>query len=581
MSAQNKIALAPDSRLFGRKSIAIILIAMALGAIALVFFVSQTYFRSLDQETAQSRLSLFERSLNETLSRFQHLPFVLARDATVQEVLGGEPNTRLNRRLSAFAREAELEAIYLMDLSGLVISASNYDKTPSFLGKNYGFRPYFKAAAAGGRGNYFGVGATTGRPGYFVSEPVRAADGSTIGIIAIKLDASELQKSWEEGDEAVLATNTDGIVVLASDRTWLYRTINHLEPQQLEAIRLSKQFGNVNVLPLPWKEEGPASVELLGNTYTLASTDAAFLDWKIHYLLNGARAYERTILATTVFGSLIALLMGFAAYLRSKRIQSALVASQSDRQQLVHANRQLESAQAELARASKLAALGQLSASVVHELGQPISALRNYLTAEEISTDATSLPTLNKLVAVVSRMENITRQLRFFTRPGDEAFDVVRVEDVISDCLELTQHDIDFQKVDLTIDVQTDHMRVKGNRLRLEQVLVNLVKNSLSSLQESTATRLSITAFESDDRAHIEVADNGSGFGARNLEIMQEPFHTTRASGDGMGLGLSISSAIISEHDGTLTAENIPEGGAKFRLSLPLATYESEIINGQ
>lgn len=581
MSAQNKIALAPDSRLFGRKSIAIILIAMALGAIALVFFVSQTYFRSLDQETAQSRLSLFERSLNETLSRFQHLPFVLARDATVQEVLGGEPNTRLNRRLSAFAREAELEAIYLMDLSGLVISASNYDKTPSFLGKNYGFRPYFKAAAAGGRGNYFGVGATTGRPGYFVSEPVRAADGSTIGIIAIKLDASELQKSWEEGDEAVLATNNDGIVVLASDRTWLYRTINHLEPQQLEAIRLSKQFGNVNVLPLPWKEEGPASVELLGNTYTLASTDAAFLDWKIHYLLNGARAYERTILATTVFGSLIALLMGFAAYLRSKRIQSALVASQSDRQQLVHANRQLESAQAELARASKLAALGQLSASVVHELGQPISALRNYLTAEEISTDATSLPTLNKLVAVVSRMENITRQLRFFTRPGDEAFDVVRVEDVIFDCLELTQHDIDFQKVDLTIDVQTDHMRVKGNRLRLEQVLVNLVKNSLSSLQESTATKLSITAFESDDRAHIEVADNGSGFGARNLEIMQEPFHTTRASGDGMGLGLSISSAIISEHDGTLTAENIPEGGAKFRLSLPLATYESEIINGQ
>lgn len=581
MSAQNKVVLAPDSRLFGRKSIAIILIAMALGAIALVFFVSQTYFRSLDQETAQSRLSLFERSLNETLSRFQHLPFVLARDATVQEVLGGKPNTRLNRRLSAFAREAELEAIYLMDLSGLVISASNYDKTPSFLGKNYGFRPYFKAAAAGGRGNYFGVGATTGRPGYFVSEPVRAADGSTIGIIAIKLDASELQKSWEEGDEAVLATNADGIVVLASDRTWLYRTINHLEPQQLEAIRLSKQFGNVNVVPLSWKKEGPASVELLGNTYTLASTDAAFLDWKIHYLLNGARAYERTILATSVFGSLIALLMGFAAYLRSKRIQAALVASQSDRQELVHANRQLESAQAELARASKLAALGQLSASVVHELGQPISALRNYLTAEEISNDATSLPTLNKLVGVVSRMENITRQLRFFTRPGDEAFDVVTVEDVISDCLELTQHDIDFQNVDLTIDVQTDNMSVKGNRLRLEQVLVNLVKNSLSSLQESTATKLSITAFENDDRAHIEVADNGSGFGARNLEIMQEPFHTTRASGDGMGLGLSISSAIISEHDGTLTAENIPGGGAKFRISLPLATHESEIINGQ
>lgn len=581
MPSGKHISLSQDLRPFGRKRIAITLIAMALGAISLVFFVSQTYFRSLDQETAQTRLSLFARSLNETLSRFQHLPFVLARDATVQDVLEGQPNTALNRRLSAFAREAELEAIYLMDLDGLVVSASNYDQTPSFLGKNYGFRPYFKAAAAGGRGNYFGVGATTGRPGYFVSEPVRATDGATSGVIAIKLDASELQKSWENTGEAVLATNADGIVVLASNPAWLYGSINHLDPQKLEAIRRSKQFGNVSVVPLSWKNAGPASVELTGETYTFATTDAAFLGWKIHYLQNGTRAYERTVLATTVFGSMIALLMGFAAYLRSKRIQAALVASQSDRQDLVHANHQLESAQAELARASKLAALGQLSASVVHELGQPISALRNYLTAEEIGNNTSGLTTLNKLVGVVNRMENITRQLRFFTKPGDEAIDTVMVEDVISDCLELTQHDIDFQKVELNMDIRTKNMSVKGNRLRLEQVLVNLVKNSLASLQESSATKLSIRALSCNNNALIEVADNGSGFGARNLDIMQEPFHTTRASGDGMGLGLSISAAIIREHDGILTAENISEGGAKFTVCLPLVAPDGETIDGQ
>jgi len=563
----------------GRKSIPIILIGMAMLGIALVFFVSLTYFRSLEQETAISRASLYQRSLNETLIRFQHLPYVLAQDPELQNVLDGKSNASLNRKLANFSIEAKLEAIYLMDDSGLVVAASNYDQSFSFLGQNYSFRPYFTQAIAEKRGNYFGVGATTGRPGYFVAEPVRNASGRAVGVIAIKLDASELQKSWEDADENVLATNPDGIVVLASKKQWLYRFIGDLSALELAAIAESKQFGNVKLERLSWALLSPSSVELENETYTLAIADADYLGWKVNYLLGQERAYERTILATTVFGSMIALLMGFAAYLRSKRIQVALTASQSDRRNLVNANRQLEHAQAALAKSTKLAALGQLSASVVHELGQPIAALKNYLTAEEISSDQANLPTLQKIKGVVNRMENITKQLRFFIKPGEEAMQKVLIDDVVSGCLELTQHEIDNQGVHLRTDLQAQTSVVEGNLLRLEQVLVNLVKNSLASLRDASATELSITSLELDSHVHIIVQDNGTGFGDRNIEILQEPFYTTRASGDGMGLGLSISAAIIKEHEGTLVAENLPSGGAKFTLALPLLNTGSENID--
>jgi two-component system C4-dicarboxylate transport sensor histidine kinase DctB len=205
-----------------RRSVAVILISMTALSIGLLFVVSLAYFKSLDREAAETRLLLYKRSLNDTLKRYQYFPFVLAQDPLTRETLNGADNLRLNLRLERFAEESELEAIYLMDADGLVLATSNFNQSPSFLGQNYAFRPYFTEAIEGMRGNYFGIGATTGRPGYFVSEPVVDASGSVLGVMAIKLDISELQQTWEQGEETVLASNADGIVVLASNRDWLF-----------------------------------------------------------------------------------------------------------------------------------------------------------------------------------------------------------------------------------------------------------------------------------------------------------------------------------------------------------------------
>ncbi len=560
-----------------RRSVAGMLISITALAIGILFFVSLTYFKSLDREAANVRLSLYERSLDDTLERYQYFPFVLSQDPLVQSALTGIAVDELNQRLAQFAEKSGLEAIYLMDATGLVLSASNFDQPQTFVSQNYGFRPYFKQSIAGERGNYFGVGATTGRPGYFVSEPVRDANGSIAGVIAIKLDASELQQRWETGGENVLASNADGIVVLASNRNWLFGSLDPLSPDKLEEIARSRQFGSESVTALSWQRTEPGSVQLDDASYIYSQAVVEQINWRIHYLLSEGRAYERALLTTIVFGAGLSLLVGFATYLRSNRIKTALATSQLDRSKLMDANKRLEQAHNELQRTSKLAALGQLSASVVHELGQPISALRNYLVAEELDPNATPHPNQTKLNGVVDRMESITKQLRFFTKPGDQAMGRVELNDVIEDSIALIQHDFDVAKIEIKRQIDKS-ITVQGNRLRLEQVLVNLLKNALHSLVEASNHQLSISVDQSGGRVRITVEDNGTGFGDQDLLQMQEPFHTTRSSGDGMGLGLSIASAIIKEHDGVLSAHNRPEGGAAFIISLPVASTHNLVL---
>jgi len=557
-----------------RNSVIFVLIATALIAILVLFFASLSYFRSVEVEDAKSRLSLYDRSLNDTLERFQHLPYVLARYPTVASSQDAVSYQMLNEQLARFSEQAGLEAVYLMDRTGLVLAASNHGAPQTFIGQNYSFRPYFKTALAGERGEFFGIGATTGRPGYFVSEPVYGPRGKITGVIAIKLDVSELQRAWEDGRERVFASNKDGVIVLSSHPGWLYQTLLPLTDQQRADIAQRKQFGRKTLTTFDWTKSGGASVSIGGEEFIYVATDAKRLGWRVHFLLSERRVFERAMLTTVILGVVLSALLAFATFLRSERIKVALMASQADRTQLLAINTELKNAQKELAQTSKLAALGQLSASVTHELGQPISAMRNYLAAAELGGDGKFTKTMGKLNTVVDRMENITKQLRFFAKPGDEKRQSVSFQDIFCGVLVLMEHDIRAANVDLKTDIDDVPILVRGNRLRLEQVLVNLIKNSLAAMEDLETASMSIAIWAEDGQALLSVEDSGTGFGDRKLQRLQEPFHTTRASGDGMGLGLSIASAILKEHDGQLFAQNLKVGGARFQISLPLLSSD-------
>jgi len=559
-----------------RPRIVAILVATVLLTTTATFFGATRYFERQTIADAQSQLSLYLRSLNEALKQYQHLPYILAQNNLVRIQVERGDTQSLNAMLRDFANTANLEAIYVMALDGLVVASSNATEPQSFLGQNYGFRPYFQEAVNGKRSDYFAIGATSGRPGYFVAEPLKSVAGNTIGVVAIKLDVSELQASWERRGETVLATNQDGIVVLSANPAWLYLNIDGLGDDRRAAIVASRQFGDKTLAPLPWSDTGDGKVTVQGDKFVIVSDVADWRGWSVHYLTPAASIARSTYAVTGFMGTVIAVLIGFATFLRSQRIALALESSQRHRRELIAANTQLVSAQEELARTSKLAALGQLAASVTHELGQPISALKNHLAAAEIGNEITSPETALNLRRLADRMETITKQLRFFSRKKSDEMKPTDLRSVVQESLALVRHDFKANGVAIDYDPGTGPLNVHGHQIQLEQALVNLLQNALYAVQGADDPRVTIALSATPTTRMVKISDNGPGLDGKSLDDLQEPFFSTKSSGVGMGLGLSISAEIVRAHGGTMTAQNKTTGGAEFSISLPLTAEDPE-----
>jgi len=548
------------------------------------YLASYSYFRSEELVSARARLSLYQSTVVAELERFSHLTFVLARDPLVVETAGtGLKIDALNERLAAFADRAGIDAIYLMDASGVTRAASNAGTPNSFVGQDYSFRPYFRDALNGEQGEFYGIGATTGIPGYFFADAVEDTSGAVLGVVAIKIDLFALQENWRLGGEQVILANGDGISLLSSEPDWRYRALSDLTAEQRSRIEADRQFTGQPLDRLEWALTGDDAATIGGRSLLYIVTDDLPNGWSLHYFAPDDRAVTRAWLAT----GLIVLLagLGFIAYQiqRARRISAALKRSEDEEAQLrianerlaveiderINAERRLQRTQSELERAGRLAALGQLSASVTHELGQPIAAMRNHLAAAEMQSGA--LPLTERLTGLVDRMEGITRQLKFFARKGRDSFEDLDLRDVMAAALELLDPTLTEDGVTVHTLLPEHPVVMHGNRLRLEQVVTNLLRNAVDALDAVTEPQIEIRLGQSDKTTWFEVADNGHGLGDRSMADLREPFATTRESGKGMGLGLTISAGIVDDHGGTMTARNRADAGAVFRASFPRA----------
>lgn len=553
-------------------------VAVAVG----IFWLSFNYFRSIELAKAEGRLSLYRSTVTAELQRFSHLTHILAQDPFVIETAQGRDTASLNARLKDFAEKSGLDFIFLLGTNGVTISASNAGQPSSFVGQTYSFRPYFQMAMKGEQGRFYGIGATTGLPGYFIANAVRSEEGTIIGVITIKIDLSRLQDRWREAGEQVLLVNHDGVVLLASDPAWRYRLLDRLTPAQKAAIDASRQFTGQQLEPLTWRRLGEDRARIGGDDRLHLITSQLPHDWSLHYFASDDRALTRSWLVTGLVVMLASFGLIFFQLQRTRRIGAALARSEQEEAQLRQANerlaveiaerreaeRRLQKTQGELERASRLAALGRLSTLVTHELGQPIAAMRNHLAAAEISAQAK--PALvGRVGGLIDRMEGITRQLKFFAGNREEEFEDVDLYAAMQASLGLVDPNLAEFEVDVTFGKPEEAVIVRGNRLRMEQVMTNLLRNAVDATEESEAPAIGITIGKDETSVWFQIRDNGHGLGDATLEDLQEPFVTTRESGRGMGLGLAISAGIVADHGGVMSARNIKDGGATFRVEFP------------
>jgi len=232
-------------------------------------------------------------------------------------------------------------------------------------------------------------------------------------------------------------------------------------------------------------------------------------------------------------------------------------------------NEELQRTQKLLVESEKMAALGKLSASIAHEVNNPLGIINNYLqilSIKEMPEDVYS-NYIKILKEEVRRIAGIVNQLLDFYRPHQDYVVEVDLKRVIAETFTLLSHLLTKSGVDVQMDIQEDLPIIWGSPEKLKQVFLNLLMNTIEALRNGGKVKISAKII--GQHIDIRVSDNGTGIAKENLSKIFEPFYTTKAK-DGIGLGLSVCYGIIQWHKGDISVSNNSDGGATFQISLPI-----------
>lgn len=583
--------------------------------------------RAVDDAAIQARSTgqINAALLRNNLDKFRALPFVLTQDVDVRAALQGASDAQielLDDKLEALSRGVGASAIYVLDKKGLAIAASNWREPATFVGVDYQFRPYFQGSVTHGSAEHFALGTISHEAGLYLSRRVDDAKGAMLGVVVLKVDFRDLESDWRQANALIFVTDEHGVVLLGNVPDWRFKVLAPLPAALAQTLRTSLQFGDARFQPLPLTpplqtvsnnqlvrpdEALPrtaAGAPLLHTTLPVIESPG----WTLHQLspvqaaMNQATANAQ--LGALLAQSFLAALVGIVLVRRHRNlersVQQAAVQQQlaalvdertaqlldvngkllEEMDERQRAESQLHTMKDELVQASKLALLGQVAAGVAHEVNQPVAAIRAYAdNAVEFLRrhDAgAAQENLGTIATLTERIGHITGELRAFSRKAGASVGPTDLMEALGGALLLVGPRARRQGVALLSPPQDQNCVVQANRVRLEQVLVNLLQNGLEALEGVPDGRIVIAMQDLGETVQLHVHDNGPGLSEEARARLFTPFHTTKP--DGLGLGLVISRDIVVEFGGELRAAppgdpsvsspHAPAGGAMFILTL-------------
>ena len=547
--------------------------------------------RAWDERSVEARgqLQLYAQSIRTLIERFSSVPEVLALDSDIRSLLRAPYDRQLrqalNQRLERLNAAAGSTVLYLLDAQGETLVASNWRDWSSFVGNNYAFRPYFQNALREGGARYFAVGVTTGIPGYFLSHVVRDEDGSLIGVLVVKLELEELQREWVDQPGVLLVADSHQVAILSNRPAWRFRTLQALDDQARAELIDVRKYAEQALKPLPsrvhryiddetaWTRlDGPDGArDYLWQRMTLPDEG-----WTLHLLsdpgnLADARLSYR-LAAAGVWMTFAFLLLFLAQRRKNQRLQAGI--RERLEREVALRTAELRQAQEGLVHAAKMAALGQMSAALAHEINQPLTALQMQLGSLRLLLDSGRPEAvrdgLQRIDGLLQRMAALTGHLKTFARKTPAGLsERLCLGDVLEQALQLLAPRMRSEQVELRTQID-DEAEVLGDAIRIEQVILNLLHNALDAMAESETRILLVRIAREDDGCLLSVEDSGGGIAEETLGRVFEPFFTTKPVGQGLGRGLAVSYGIVRDLGGTLEAHN-GELGAVFTLRLPAA----------
>ncbi|MEL6610267.1 MAG: ATP-binding protein [Pseudomonadota bacterium] len=552
-----------------------LLLLLAVGTIYITNLWLTERFTESTRQRAQLRLALYSGNLTSELRRSAIVPQFLARDPALIGALNSGDFQQTSQRLLSFAEETDLRGLLLLDSDGRVVAASDRAR----LGQNLRAEPTFINALRGSD-TLFTAQNRDGQPVDFTYSRRIRIGPDTLGVIVVEVDLRKFERSWAGIADAVLVTNSEGQIILATENAW--RGLS--EAEALEVRDVPSAIERALRATADWTAL-PADAYVQGRAVLRQEIRIPFQGWRMASFTTYASVRQRvnTVLALEIMG--FAILLALAFYALSRRTASRALFFQRDAAELRQLNarlqreiaerqkveKTLEVAEQTLAQSSKLAALGEMSAAVSHELNQPLAAMKTYLAGAKLLLQRRrpdeALSSFQRIDDLITRMGAITRQLKSYARKGDEAFQPLEIRGAVSGALDIMEPQLKRGNVRIVKTIPDGSVRVMGDRLRLEQVIINLLRNALDAISGTPDPMIEILVAVGEDVV-LTVRDNGQGID--DLDELFEPFYTTKAPGDGVGLGLAISSGIVNDLGGRLTARNAQDGGAVFEVRLPI-----------
>lgn len=554
--------------------------------------VETYYLEGLQRKNGQT-LDLFVANLLGTLQRYEVLPQILAGLPSVQEALLAPNDLQVRSAaddlLKRLQRQTGADVIYLLDSQGLTLAASNWDEERSFVNNNFSFRPYFRDALTKGTGEFFGLGNISFKRGYYFGSAVYV-DGRVIGVIVVKVDLDFTETLWGQTPEQLLVTDKNGVVILTSHPDWRFTATRPLSAQEQRSVAEHQPYTSIT----------PSSIELKAQDWLILDKYLDEPNWQVSILGPKRLINEpvRTAMAVAA-ASLLAVLLILGLLMQRRRHYLERIAMDAHAKGVLEENvrtrtqdlqtlnsrlkqevleresaqQELVRAQDELVQAGKLSALGVMSASISHELNQPLAAIRSYTDNAKILLDQQRFEEVRNNLGLVAqlteRMASIISHLRAFARRDRLASEHVALQPAIDDALALSANRQRSLQVEIIRDIPDATLWVEAGETRLRQVLSNLISNALDALSEhSTPRRIWLNTQVQEGWVVLILRDNGPGFSADALAQACEPFYTTKTSARGLGLGLAICDTLIKALKGRLLLANHPKGGAEITLYL-------------
>ena len=536
-------------------------------------YLTQNYSQ-VKRTEAERELSLYSGRLISELQRISVVPLLLSRDTGLISDINTKDYQLTSQRLITFSDEIRVKSITLLERFGRIVASSDRsDLGQNLRGQNFFFNAMRQS------GTVFTISDNEkGRRSFFYSRKLES-QGKVLGVIVVEVGLDNLFTTWSANDATIMVTNSKGIVVLSTDQDFLNQSLETAllaQPTLTALERAIRATGDWNGTEVDAYIEDQALYRL--------DTAIPFQGWRLTYLTPFQSVREKVNGVLAIGITALALLIALGFYFLSRRAtrQSFLFKAESEELRALNdrlsneitqrerAERNLQVAEASLEQSSKLAALGEMSAAVSHELNQPLAAMRTYLAAAKLLLSRRrsdeALSSFQRIDDLIGRMGTITQQLKSYSRKGSDDLIPVDFISSINTSIAMMAPQLGQQAVEITKSLPDTPVSVLADPVRLEQVVINLLRNALDAMKGQTERYLQIS-LTAGEMATLTIQDNGPGI--ENLDEMFEPFFTTKKPGEGVGLGLAISSSIAKDLDGRLFARNVSPRGAVFEFQLP------------